>query len=295
MSTTIWRDEPVLTTSGGGLTMAVSAARGGKIVSLRDAAGIEWLAQPLPGPLPRPAEPGDEFTEAEMCGWDECAPTIDAGSVDGRPVPDHGDLWTVRFDANGSTVSAIGPSLGYRFTRTAVGTERGIRLDYEAEALEAPTPFLWTAHPQFDAPYGTRLQFDTPPTSLVDVTAPTSVDVPYDDNLLTLDSLPPHGCRKVYLPPAHRSHGLTLVRPDGTLRMSWSETVPYLGVWFDNSSVSTQRVIAPEPALGFYDSLEFAVSQDRTPRLTPGTPLRWWVELSQDPRTGAVASGTRRV
>lgn len=265
---------------GDALSAVVNPRRGAKITSLVDADGTEWLAQG--NPRPRVA-PGTPFVDAEMQGWDECAPTIVACRVPNHDLPDHGDLWDAEFDVDGDLVSAVGTSMSYRFQRRIRSTPTGLRLDYSAEALARPIPFLWAAHPQFAAPPGTRVELPSI-IDVVDVLDPATPQLAWTRELSAIDTLSIGECRKVYVAPSTPIDRARLVRPDGSgLLLRWSDTCPYLGIWFDQSAYSDTPVIALEPATAYFDSLERAVQLGRAPLLTPGHPLTWWVELEAQP------------
>ena len=264
---------------GGGLSATVVPERGGRISSLVDNSGREWLAQPEKpdGPL---FGPGSTFIDADMAGWDECAPTIDACEVDGVQLPDHGELWTTRFDAKPPTVSGTGALFGYGFERTIVPTADGLRLEYSAWTLGGDVPFLWAAHPQFVAPVGSRLIVSGVDT-VFDVISDPIARRDWSDELSRIDTLADHACRKLYLAPDDPRFEATLVHPDErSLTMRWSEECPYLGLWFDRRRFSREPVIAIEPSTGYFDSLEAAVANRRVALLKPDEPLRWWVELT---------------
>lgn len=258
------------------LTAEVDPGRGAKITSLREPDGTEWLAQSAARGTPR----GLAFLDAEMAGWDECAPTIVACRVLDREVPDHGDLWDTPFEEVDGALHAVGTSLEYCFARRISPTRDGLRIDYRAEALDRPVPFLWAAHPQFAAPPGTRVELNESVTSVVDVLDPGSAVQPWSTELATIDTLADGTCRKVYVDPAKPVDSARLVRADGRgLTLRWSAAAPYLGLWFDNREYARQPVIALEPATAFYDSLATAIGLGRAPMLEPGHPLHWWVEV----------------
>lgn len=264
---------------GGGLTATVDPARGAKITSLVDGRGVQWLAQGTGVQVPA----GAAFTDAEMAGWDECAPSIVACELEGRVIPDHGDLWDSVFDATGSTVRRRGD--GYLFERTIEPTETGLRFRYEATATDGALPFLWAAHPQFVAPPGTRIALPPQAARVVDVTDGDVVTdgtptLRWDGELATIDTVEDGGSRKLYVDPATPVFEASLVRPDGaTLSMHWSPESPYLGLWYDNRAWSREPVIALEPSTGYYDSLARALAMNRVAILDPGHPLRWWLEV----------------
>ena len=270
-----------LVVRGEGLTATVDPGRGAKIVSLVDAAGVEWLAQADRTSIPAP---GTAFVAAEMAGWDECAPSIVACTVDGVPIPDHGELWDVPFDTQGDTTSATGTSLGFRFARTIAPTADGLLLSYRAETTGGPIPFLWAAHPQFAAPPGTRVELPPQARSVVDVQHDDLPSRPWSSALDGIDSVRPGGTRKWYVDPAQTVRGARLVRGDGpVLTMEWSVHCPYLGVWFDHGAYSREPVIAIEPSTGYFDSLATAQRSGRVATIEPGRPLTWWVRLTAGP------------
>ncbi|MGC3954795.1 MAG: hypothetical protein QM804_11235 [Propionicimonas sp.] len=277
-----WHGEPAVEVRGDAASLVVSPARGGKIVSLRDRTGREWLAQPAADcPLPPPAEPGAVFTDAELCGWDECAPSIVACPVAGAELPDHGELWTRRWWAQGGAAGVWAPSFGYRFSRRIEPIPDGFALHYEVAATDRSFPFLWAAHPQFLAPPGSEVVVDAGEV-VWDVLPEPAEQLAWEPGLARLDTLPPGGCRKFYLPPERPVSAAELRLADGhRLRFGWDERVlPYLGVWFDACRYSRENVVALEPSTAFYDSLERAVAFGRVPTVHPGSPLTWTLSVT---------------
>ena len=117
--------------------ITVAPERGGKITSLLDASGREWLAS---GELARQSPTGLDFVAAEMFGWDECAPSIDPGSLDGVSFSDHGDLWDRPWqlldDAGVLDLQVDGLDYPYRLRRTIAPTQTGFVLDYQVVNLD---------------------------------------------------------------------------------------------------------------------------------------------------------------
>lgn len=280
----VWNGEPALQLAGAGLTMIIVPGRGGKIVSLVDDHGAEWLLGP-PDPLPAPAEPGASFIEAELCGWDECAPTIDACRLaDGTELPDHGELWTTAWTADGpAALKVTGTALPYTLRREVVATDTGLELRYRVTADGGPIPFLWAAHPQFLAPAGTMIELPEGIDRVIDVYEEPGAERPWDAALAGIDTVTTG--RKVYLPPTDRVGTAALRRPDGrALRLSWDPaTVPYLGLWYDRSTFARADVIAIEPTTGYYDSLARAVDAGRVSTVSADRPLEWTLTLAVEP------------
>lgn len=283
-----WWREPDYLVAGGGLVATIVPERGGKIVSLMGPDSREWLTRAAE-PALAPARPGAGFTDAEMAGWDECAPSIVDCEIEGRPVPDHGDLWTQPWNLqpcgpNENACSVTGTSLNYRLTRRISGSTDALRIDYRAQALDAPLPFLWAAHPQFVAPAGSRVQLQEQVGSVYDVLVDTPRRLRWSPDLASIDTVEPGGCRKVYVDPDTRASQASLIHPDeAELTLSWSGACRYLGVWYDAGSYSREPVIALEPATAYFDSLATAVALDRVPVLSEGHPLEWTLELSATP------------
>jgi galactose mutarotase-like enzyme len=218
-----------------------------------------------------------------MAGWDECAPTISACEVAGTHLPDHGDAWDavwVPGDADG-VLRHRGTSLPYALERRIEQTPKGgLKISYRAEATGGAVPFLWAAHPQFAAPPGTRVDLSPEPDVVVDVLEDGWPRRRWNSSLSRVDTLSRGACRKVYLAPGEPLHAVDIVRPTGErLRLSFSDSVPYLGLWFDNAAYARSPVIAVEPSLGFADSLRTAVERGMAATLVPGEPLEWSLEV----------------
>lgn len=291
-----WSGESAVEITGGGLRMIVVPGRGGKIVSLRDGAGTEWLLGP-PDPLPSPARPADDgtgpdFVGAELCGWDECAPTIVAGRLpDGTELPDHGELWTAEADlitgvpADGAAIEITGRALPYRFRRAVRPAGSGLRLHYRVTAEGAAVPFLWAAHPQFLAPPGTRVELPATVDRVIDVHPGPATERSWDEAAAVIDTVPEGTGRKFYLPPDRPVGTVGLRRPDGrVLRLDWDPaTVPYLGLWYDRRAFARSDVIALEPATGYYDALPRALAAGRLPVIPAGGTLEWTLRLTTGP------------
>lgn len=261
------------------LTAIVLPQRGGKIASLVDSEGREWLAQPEDAVGP-PARAGAEFLASEMAGWDECAPTIVACEIDGIALPDHGSLWTMPATVVANTMTFTDDTLGFQFERTIAPAGEGLRFDYRVSATRQPIPFLWAAHPQFAAPPGTRVRLPAAVTTVVDVLDPALPESPWQETTGAIDDLPEGGCRKFYAHPDAPIFEAELVRPDATLSMRWTSSCPYLGIWMERGLYRRGPVIAIEPASSYFDALDTALRSRRTPVVAPDQALTWtlWVE-----------------
>jgi hypothetical protein len=283
-----WHDEPALRLVGGtGLTALVVPGRGGKIASLCDRTGREWLAQPGPT-LPPPARGPVAFVDAEMCGWDECAPNVDTDVLDGTALPDHGEAWTTPWTSHASGVWGYdGRSLPYRFSRRVEPTSAGLELVYTAEALaDEPVPFQWAAHPQLVAPPGSRVVL---PPQVLHVDGIYGVDgrQPWTEELSRVDSLADGGALKFWVDPEQPVSWAGLLTSDGAmLRLSWDPVlVPRLALWVDAGLHSRERVVALEPSTGSREALSGSRADGRCQWLRPGHPATWSVQVEVLPAT----------
>ena len=272
--------EPLVRITGPALSAVVAPERGGKIISIVDARGVEWMAAP-DREVGVPARPGDDFLAAEMAGWDECAPTIVACTVDGVALADHGELWTKSFTVDGASVWVDDETLGYRFTRTIEPTAQGLVLHYAVTAGTRDVPFLWAGHPQFRAPQGTRILLPTSVKTVVDVMDPALPALSWSEHLGSIDTIETEGYRKVYVHPDETASSATLLHPDGNaLQLSWSSECRYLGLWYDKFAFRAEPIIAIEPATAYFDSLTIAIENRRVANVAAGTTLEWSVTLT---------------
>ncbi len=284
-----WCDEPALPVTGGdGSVLLVVPGRSAKVASLLDPDGVERLAQPgrVLGP---PARPGDVFVESEMCGWDECAPAVLAGTagVAGREVtvPDHGELWTAGWRCHrsaGAVVAQVrGVAQDYHLRRTIRPAARGFRWEYALRAGPRPVAFCWVAHPQFRVRPGSRVDVPGVRTA-VEVLTPGRPRRPWPDGGFTVGDIAAGGSAKVYAAP-ERPVGAALLSTPGRapLLLSWdASTVPYCGVWIDRGRWAAEDVVALEPATGYADALADAVGSGRVLTVPAGQVATWWLELA---------------
>jgi len=287
-----WNGLPAIEHRSAEVTVVVLPGRGGKIVSLR-ALGWEWLAQPVLPLGPTPA-PGDTFVDSDMCGWDECAPSIvecevpgDTAHGGGLRLPDHGELWTAPWQVGADDETRLwvqGPASRCTFARTVtIGSGADVRLDYQVTAGDTDAVYLWAAHPQLRAPAGTRVLLGGSRDGVVDVNSgPEPRRQPWHRDLAEVDTLAPATSRKYYLEPTDTTASAGVELPDGrTLTMHWDpELLAYLGIWFDRSQFSHEDVLAIEPSTGWYDSAARALAHHRALVIPARSTVAWWLELS---------------
>ncbi len=279
-----WRGMPAARYSAGGTAVVVVPARGGKISSLRMADGWEWLAQgDGRAPAPAPAS----FESAEMCGWDECAPTIERSrTARGTIAGDHGDAWCLPWQEVASDRLAVTlASVDVRFERAiAISADGTVTLSYRVTAGSEPAALLWAAHPLFRVGPRDRIVIDAQaPLWAVSGEQARREDRDPDASLNARRSR--GDIAKFYTDPVENPRWARIDRHGGRgLRISWrGSAIRTVGVWIDRARIATENVVALEPATGWYDSLERAVRRRVVLTLATGESQEWSVEIASVP------------
>ena len=168
---------PAVSLSNAELELVVAPTLGMKICNLRRRRGREWLWHNPAIPY-QPGVPGSSYVEtADSGGWDECFPTVlpyrRPGAPDGTPpLPDHGELWSARWEArvyehaDGGVIAgtALGVALPYEFTReiSLAADEPVVVMRYRVRHTGGePFPWLWSAYPTFGVRPGMRIVLPT--------------------------------------------------------------------------------------------------------------------------------------
>jgi len=307
IQSTSWHAIPALALASAVTRVVMVPEMGAKIVSLVDTRdGFEWIVGPIAGRLVKPVAYAASFQEQDMAGWDEMFPTIIAcpypgsGPLNGAPLPDHGEAWTLPWAvtkaAEGTlALTLTGRALPYRLTRAAsFVTPDALCLRYTLDNLgDAPMPYLWAAHPQFLAGPDCQIMLPSEVTEVIN-TIPstwgwgppeTRFDWPeataLDGRRVRLDKVGPPSlskARKFFtLPNVSPSWAAVLRRASGHwLRLEWNpKEVPYLGLWVDEGAVNHEAVVAPEPTTGWYDDLALAWRKQKVKIVPAGGARRW--------------------
>ena len=306
VSETTWHGQAALKLENATLQVVVVPEMGAKITSLLDKRNqVEWLAGPGDRPF-KPAPYGAVFTDQDMSGWDEMFPTINAcqyptSSPDQTiPLPDHGEVWAIPWQRIPTEEPALnfvveGRALSYVLSRKIEFiAESVLRFSYQAvNQSERPLSALWAAHPQFLS--GSAAKVILPPhiAEVCNVLPESFGWAPLEEHLawpeatrldgetVRLDAVGTsdlNQARKYYIPPETKASWVAIIRQPSQdwISLSWDvEEVPYLGVWVDEGFISSESVVAPEPATGFYDSLALAVEKGRHMVIPPGKTVSW--------------------
>ena len=134
------------------LMVAVAPDFGARVTRLIDrASGRDWMA-----PGGQSSQTGEDavYGLAEAAGWDECFPSVGrcdaSGTVWGRVLRDHGDLWGRPFaitEHRADLLTLEYESGQFRFVRTLRLDGATLFVDYQIDNLTAePMPYLWALH-----------------------------------------------------------------------------------------------------------------------------------------------------
>ena len=298
----------------GRIRASVLPELGGKISSLVRAATVrEFLRQPSQ-PL-QAAVYGARFESYDASGFDECFPTIAAceypgGSFNGLELPDHGELWSSRwqFEIHGEELwlAVIGRRLPYIFRECIRLEYEAIVLRYELESVtDAPFHYLWSAHPLLKVDPGCRIVLPEdvnemmvessrnqrlgksgdskrwPRARLADGSE-TDLNILGDPSRRTADKL---------FTPRLSNGACALYYPESNESISFHfncAIIPYVGVWICEGGWPNPEdghyTAALEPCTSRTDSLAEAIGGGECSRILPGAKKSW--ELRVQLQTG---------
>ncbi|HWM33052.1 MAG TPA: hypothetical protein VNR36_02315 [Pseudolysinimonas sp.] len=272
------------TVSGGGIDLRVDDVDGGKITSVI-VGGREWIAPSFP------RDPSARYGGAG--GWDECVPTVgECTLANGTRLLDHGDAWRRPWEVVDSEPDLLDmtvglPSLDLTLRRTIQRSASGLTFRYSVTTRSAEdVPLLWSAHPLFIAPRGTRIVVRNS-RGTEHYPRHRRRRVPLRGSI---DRIRSGTALKMFL--TWSSSWAAVEHADGArLTMSWDPArVRELGLYWDAGVFATHSVVAIEPTTGAHD-LASAVT-DRLPHVNVRRPLSWWLHLAYSPpRTARYGGG----
>jgi hypothetical protein len=290
-------------------TVIVLPRISGKIASLVDeSTGRELLWR---NPERGYQEPmyGSGWAEYDMSGWEDCIPTVAASEYpeppwEGIPLPEHGEVWALPWDAR-ATDEAVeliihGVRLPYRFEKSISIEGNGVCLHHRLVNPSAfPIRYIWATHPLFDVRPGTHIVLPKVTSVLLDwsrndrlgsyldeLSWPVAQDTQgrpvqldrigesqlgYADKLYT--SQVTEGWCGLYDPENGNAVVLTFD----------ARQLPYVGVWINQGGYPVDGVpcynVALEPTCGYPDLLDVACSQGAAATIAPGQQQEWTVDL----------------
>jgi galactose mutarotase-like enzyme len=279
---------------------------GGKITSLRSVrTGEEFLLPPLRRYSRVSATAG--FNEADGGGFDECLPSVmSCEAIAGDPpVPDHGDLWRlvwqVDLDETAVVLHADALSRPLRLTRRASLEGSSLILEYDLLNLsDAPTTWLWSAHPLLRVDAGDRIVL---PEEVEEVTVNYSAAGLFDrDSSISWPIAQSSSGSMMDLSRVGEKDGRTAHKLFARMgKLGWGalyretnqqgivvrfdpSALPFMGLWiclgaWPDDGVDKQYTVALEPTTSNTDSLASADGYGTARRLDARERYRWKLEF----------------
>lgn len=199
---------------------------------------------------------GDNFSNYDTSGIDECFPTIDPCVLEGESYPDHGSLWSIPWEVTGDKDGILAqvkdPVTGLLFSRRGTLEGSALLLHYVIKN-EGPVPkdFLWAFHGLFAMERDMALLL--PRGEVLQVDGPGILTIPRD-----AEAFPPKKAFKFYFSKISGPYGYLYKRHGRFLEFQTTPPLPYLGLWVTTGGFKGEVNWAFEPTTGFYDSLKRA-------------------------------------
>ena len=302
-----YKGERALILENGHLRVTLLPDWGAKTISLvHSPSGYETLWQ-NPAPAFARTGYGASYGDGEFAGFDEMFPTISRCFYEDAPwagaeAPDHGEVWTIPWETTlgegEATFTVSGVRFPYRLSKTVYLDGDKLVARYAAfNASAAQMDFIWAAHPLFNASEGMRFIVPGGMTEVI--------------NAVPGPTLGGYGLRYAF-PEARRADGITVrldrapsrnssgfqkywfarkategwcILHDGlrglSIGLSWPvDTAPWLGMWLNEGGYGGQYNIAPEPATGAMDRIDFAKMWGMGSALGRGARLEWHLAIT---------------
>lgn len=287
---------------------------GAKMNSLKSVkSGREFLFQPPVMPY-RLAAYGARFASYVTSGFDECCPTVaectySGGKFAQRRMPDHGDLWSAKWECEVRDKELLfetrGKSLPYRFRKGARLEANEVVLTYEVMNTDSEEfAILWSAHPLLAVEPRCRIVLPEEVSRLFvnwscgdrlgkfGDSCGWPITVAKDGEKVDLSELRDAGARTAdKLFTSRLSSGYCSVRyPLTNEEIAFefdTRLVPYLGIWICQggwpSPGNGHFTVALEPCTGCPDSLREAMHRGSCDVLHPGQEKKWELRLKIRP------------
>lgn len=305
-----YKDQPAITLETDQIAAQFLPGAGGQLCSfVYRPLGLELLVQ-------RPWEQyrlspydGDYVADGECAGMDDMFPTIDRCFYDsypwrGTPIPDHGEVWSLPWDASieGETLhlAVHGIRFPYRLEkRISFAGAEILHIAYRLTNLSGfKFHFLWAAHPMFVLEEGARLVLPEGARKAVVTFTLTGEMGRYGDEVdWPIATLPEGGRRdlrqirpkhtraadKYYFKNALPEGWCALTYPHSGLTLALSfpvERVPYLGILPNEGGWQDLYNIFIEPATAPFDRPDLARMHGQCSSVAPHGIYEWRLNLS---------------
>ncbi len=254
---------------------------GAKIVSLKNLrTRREWLWHPKENLKLFKNQATDDFSASPLAGMDECLPTILPCSWQGRPLPDHGEVWSQPWEvderawqAGALTTSIRLKTSPFEFQRTIELCGNEARFSYKLSNLNCTEEhFVWAIHPLLRLAKGDTL--DLPESTRARLNGAAWLDA------ITM-AIPKKNCAKVFASPIRE--GWAAIKNEITgdrLEFGWEPSEnKALGLWLTRGGWHGHHHFAIEPTNANDDSLAIATANRQCGTVAGNGFVTWQVWL----------------
>ena len=249
----------------------------------------------------------DDYESGEFSGFDEMFPQIvkcwyDEYPFEGTLLPDHGEVWSLKWDAavqdDAVIFSVQGVKLPYRLTKKVFFSEDGtLAAQYTAENLSGfDIRYVWAAHPLFVLEDDMKVLWDAAGSPLLVTASKTGKSGKVGDVIVNaadfvaqgLAAMEDHDYLKYYIVGNNAPDTCALEYPDETsLKIKYvSEKNTCLGFWINKGGMRAQYNIAPEFCSATMDDMVTANKLGSHCVLAAKGKDQWSLEISLCKKTG---------
>lgn len=296
------KETPCVVLSNDSLTVRILPEIGGKIISIKDSSGSEYLDRGSSAYKAR--SPEMTYKDTEFDGIDEIFPTMaeckmPAGEFKDAKLHPHGDLyrkkWTYSLDNGILSMQTSGFELPYVFKRTAHLDKSSLVLDYAVTSNSGqPLPYIYTFHPVFKATTGSKLELPSDMNVKVSFSMKNWMgksgetrklgEIRNEDGSLFIEKMfkkDSGGYWKFFTGKMNKGEVILSNGNSPRLLLSWpADMFPYLAVWCSEGNVGGQNHIAIEPSASSEESMEKAYAAGEARIIPPKGKHEWQIRIS---------------
>lgn len=283
------------------MTVIFLPKAGGKIISIKDSKGNEFLSR-----SDRPYKErqfGMKYGDTEFDGIDECFPSMGACSYPvepykGKPTGDHGEVcqlpWN-RVKGKGITLEVKGVNFPYIFKRQATLDGKTLILDYTVTNTgDAPLYHSYVFHPLFKGETGCAIELE--PETDVKVLYSTKnflgkfgttqklADIKDDKGQLFYKNMFTKNRGRYYkfvVGKMKNGEAVYRLQNGAGVKLNWpASLMPYMAVWCSENGVKGLNHLAPEPAVSAFDSLAEAYKHNEARKIPANGVAKWQIKLT---------------
>lgn len=281
------------------MRVGVLPGYGARVVSLIDkASGRDWMFQ---GGLAQHTGEDAVYGPDAAVGWDECFPTVSPcdghGTVWGRRLRDHGDLWGRAWTVDaqsGQSLTTTYSAGEFSFSRSLVVIGPTLSANYRVKnKTTSDMPYMWALHGLLAVRPGETI-------SLPGVTELRATYLSRHGEMLSVPAVSwPQTSAALGFPlsevqPAASGFagkfyseggvGLASVgRGDQWLAIGWGKPIGALGIWANYNGWPTPphgHHLALEPTTASADHLADALDNNTAAWLAPGAIANWTISIT---------------